>query len=362
MRIVPHFLPFFLISTFACTASKSSDQPRQTGENLVTVRTEKLMQQATVERLRWTATTAPGAEIQLTFKGSGRIKTLNFQEGAVVKAGDLLGTLVEEDYWSYRKLAQIQVKTLEPDAARMQTLAGQDALPQAEADRMQGKVNVARAQLRQADVALSGVFLRAPIAGVIEKKSVSEGDLVSPAREVGKLLDLSQIRVVIPASEQELAHLKPGSTVNLEFSDPGKKITGKIDHISPLADFKTRTFPVTILVDNEFVDDRPVLRGGMKAVVTLELPGPPTLRVPFSAVLRSEDRRTYVYLVRSGRAAVAFVKTGRLIQGRLEILEGLAPGDELVVSGQQFLRDGTPVSVRAGTPVSVRAGTPSMNP
>ncbi|PKN27753.1 MAG: hypothetical protein CVU65_01385 [Deltaproteobacteria bacterium HGW-Deltaproteobacteria-22] len=370
MRIVAIILSILLFSTFACTESPSGDQPRQTGENQVTVRTEnqvtvrtenqvtvrteKLVQQATVERLRWTATTAPGAEIQLTFKGSGRIKTLNFQEGAVVKAGDLLGTLVEEDYWSYRKLAQIQVRTLEPDAVRMQTLAGQDALPQAEADRMQGKVNVAKAQLRQADVALSGVFLRAPIAGVIEKKSVSEGDLVSPAREVGTLLDLSRIRVVIPASEQELTHLKPGSTVNLEFSDPEKKTTGKIDHISPLADFKTRTFPVTILVDNEFVGDKPVLRGGMKAIVTLELPGPPALRVPFSAVMRSEDRRTYVYLARSRRAAVAYVKTGRLIHGRLEILEGLAPGDELVISGQQFLRE--------GTPVFVRDQAPSMNP
>ncbi|MBU1412451.1 biotin/lipoyl-binding protein, partial [Myxococcota bacterium] len=113
MRIVAIILSILLFSTFACTESPSGDQPRQTGENQVTVRTEnqmtvrteKLVQQATVERLRWTATTAPGAEIQLAFKGSGRIKTLNFQEGAVVKAGDLLGTLVEEDYWSYRKLA-----------------------------------------------------------------------------------------------------------------------------------------------------------------------------------------------------------------------------------------------------------------
>jgi RND family efflux transporter MFP subunit len=352
MRIIAKFLFILLISAAACTESGTQPQPRPIAENVVTVRTGKLAPQADVERLRWTAVTAPRAEVSLTFKGSGRIKTLHFEEGAVVKQGDLLGTLVEEDYWSYRKLAQIQVRTLEPDARRMQNLAVQDALPQAEADRMQGKVNVAKAQLRQADAALSGVFLRAPVAGVIEKKSVAEGDLVSPAREVGKLLDLSQVRVVISASERELVHLAPGATVNLEFSDPAMKTTGKIDRISPLADFRTRTFPVTILIDNEFAGDKPVLRGGMKVVVSLELPGAPALRVPFSAVLRAEDRRTYVYLVRAGRAVMTYVRTGRLFQGRLEILEGLAAGDEVVLSGQQFLREGTEVTIRADAPLN----------
>jgi len=346
-------LPWILLT--ACAEPASKNRPQTTGENVVPVRTELVVSQATVERLRWTGTTAPKAEISLTFKGSGRIKKLNFSEGDVVRENDQLGSLVEEDYWSYRRLAQVQVRTLEPDARRMQNLAGQDALPQAEADRMQGKVNVAKAQLRQADAALSGVLLRAPIAGVIDQKAVSEGDLVSPAREVGKLLDLSQIRVVISASDRELVHLTPKATVNLEFSHPARRITGKVDHISPLADFKTRTFPVTILVDNEFVEGRPVLRGGMKAVVTFELPGAPTLRLPFSAVLRSEDRRTYVYLARGGRARTAYVKTGRLIHGRLEILEGLAPSDEVVVSGQQFLREGTPLVVKpevaGGSPV-----------
>ncbi len=346
MRLPPTLLCLLLLLPTACSEPRSKGSESGAAENVVFVRTEKLASLPTVERLRWTATTAPRAEVQLMFKGSGRVKKLNFQEGDVVKADDLLGTLVEEDYWSYRQLAKVQVKTLEPDARRMQNLAGQDALPQAEADRMQGKVNVARAQLRQADAALSGVFLRAPIAGVIEKKSVSEGDLVSPAREVGRLLDLTQIRVVISASDQELGVLVPGAVVTLEFSDPGRRTTGKIDRISPLADFKTRTFPVTIVVDNEFVDGRPVLRGGMKAVVTLERPGANTLRLPFSAVLRSEDRRTYVYVARQGRAATAFVKTGRLIHGRLEILEGLSPGDEVVISGQQFLREGTPLAFR----------------
>jgi membrane fusion protein (multidrug efflux system) len=339
-------LLFTALAATACAETTAKNQESKTAERTVTVRVEALASRPIAERLRWTALTAANAEVQLTFKGSGRVRKLHFEEGSVVRAGDLLGTLVEEDYWSYRKLARIQVKTLEPDARRLQSLAEQEALPQAEADRMRGKVNVARAQLAQADAALSGVFLRAPIDGVIEKKAVSEGDLVSPAREVGRLLDLSQVRVVVHASDTELAVLTPGAKVELELPDPPRRTTGTVDRVSPLADFKTRTFPVTILVKNELVDGRPVLRSGLKVVVTLELPGNATLRVPFSAVLRAEDRRNYVYLVREGHAALVFVKPGRLIHGRLEILEGLAPGDVLVVSGQQFLREGTPLSIR----------------
>ena len=335
-----------VLATAACGRPSNGAPEDAKAERQVTVRVETVTAQAGVERLRWTATTAANAEVQLTFKGSGRIKKLNFEEGAVVKAGDVLGTLVEEDYWSYRKLASIQVRTLEPDARRLQNLAGQDALPQAEADRMQGKVNVARAQLAQADAALAGVVLRAPIDGVIEKKSVSDGDLVSPAREVGRLLDLSSVRVVVNASEAELAFLAPKTVVNLEFADPPRKTTGAVDRVSPLADFKTRTFPVTILVKNELVDGRPVLRAGLRAVVTLDRPAAPVVRVPFSAVLRGEDRRNYVYVARDGHAAAVFVRPGRLLHGRLELLEGLAPGDRLVISGQQFLRAGTPLIIR----------------
>lgn len=343
----PIALLFLLaLAATACSQTTAKSHESKTGERTVTVRVEVLAAQPTAERLRWTALTAANAEVQLTFKGSGRIKKLDFREGSVVRAGDLLGTLVEEDYWSYRKLAHIQVKTLEPDARRLQNLAEQEALPQAEADRMRGKVNVARAQLAQADAALSGVFLRAPIDGVIEKKSVSEGDLVSPAREVGRLLDLSRLRVVVHASETELGFLTPGTRVELEFQDPPRRTSGTVDRVSPLADFKTRTFPVTILVPNELVDGRPVLRSGLRAVVTLERLGNPGLRVPFSSVLRAEDRRTYVYLARDGHAVPVFVKTGRLLHGRLELLEGLVPGDRLIVSGQQFLREGTPLSIR----------------
>ena len=214
------------MSAMAGCAQKMAPSPAAAQENVVAVRVETVRRHTVEETLRWSAATAPKAEISLTFKGSGRIRKLFFEEGTFVRKGQLLGQLVEEDYWSYAQLARVQVRTLEPDAKRLENLAAADAVPRAEAERMRGQVNVARAQLRQAEAALSGVLLQAPVDGVIEKKSVSEGDLVSPAREVAKLVDLSQVRVQFFASEEELAYLHPKTRVKLRFFSPEQEIEG----------------------------------------------------------------------------------------------------------------------------------------
>ncbi len=339
-------IPFLLaVLLFACQENNAPETlVRQ--EQPVSVFTMKVEPRRVNRDHRFFARTEPFSEIALMFKGSGRIRTLHFEEGARVKKDQLLGSLVEEDYESYRRLARIQVRTLEPDARRLQKLAEQEALPAAEAERMQGKVDVAKAQLRQADAAYSGIHLRAPADGFIEKKLVSVGDLVSPAREVARLLDLSRVQVVIPASEQELSILKPQTPVQLEFQDPPRKFASTVHRIAPLAEFKTRTFAVTILLDNEFEGNEPVFRAGMPVTVKVEHIGEDTLWVPFSSVLRDTDGRTFVYLSREGRAARVFVRTGELFDGQLRVIEGLASGDELITTGQHFLRPGTPLLIQ----------------
>lgn len=319
--------------------------PASVQENIVPVRVETVRRSRVGEILRWTGVTTPKSEIALAFKGSGRIRKLFFEEGVFVRKGQILGQLAEEDYDAYVQLARVQVRTLEPDAVRFERLASADAVPGAEAERMRGKVNVARAQLRQAEAALSGVLLKAPADGIIEKKSVSEGDLVSPAREVGKLLDLSQVRVQVAVSEEELALLAPGTPVKLRFFTPAQERTGVVEKISPMADFKTRTFPVSVLVDNELEDGKWKLRAGMRVEVMLERHFENSLIVPFSTVLQDEEGHLRVCRVQDDRANCVPVKTGRLIQGRLEILEGLDDGQMVIVSGQHFLRNKTKIKI-----------------
>lgn len=328
-----------------CTRHIStSAEPVQ--ENKIPVRVETVHRGRIQETLRWSAVTAPKMEVALTFKGSGRIRKLLFEEGTFVRKGQLLGQLVEEDYWSYAQLARVQVRTLEPDAKRLENLADVDAVPRAEAERMRGQANVARAQLRQAEAALSGVLLTAPIDGVIEKKSVSEGDLVSPAREVAKLVDLSQLWIHLAASEQELAFLHPGTRINLRFFNPEQEIDGIVERISPMADFKTRTFSVSVRVKNEMTSKGQwKLRAGMRVTATLVRYIENCLTVPFSAVLQDEEGHTRVCLAQEGRAKCIPVKTGRLLQGRIEILDGMLDGQAVIVSGQQYLRDASKIHI-----------------
>lgn len=337
--------------------SAAADAPTgRVQEDVVPVRLETVHPRPVTQVLRWTATTMPRAEVSLTFKGSGRIRKLFFEEGAFVRKGQKLGQLVEEDYWSYAQLARVQVRTLEPDAKRLENLAAADAVPRAEAERMRGQANVARAQLRQAEAALSGVFLNAPMDGIIEKKSVSQGDLVSPAREVARLVDLSQVRVQLAASEEELAFLKPQARVKLRFFHPRWETEGFVERISPMADFRTRTFPVSVLVDNAMENGQWKLRAGMRVEVTLERPLGERITVPFPAVLQDEEGVSRVCVAENGRARCLPVQVGRLLEGRLEILQGLSAGQQVIVSGQHYLRNDSKIAVLPAEPASGKSG------
>jgi len=215
-------------------------------------------------------------------------------------------------------------------------------------ERTQAELNLAQAQIKQAEAALEQMnvnldeaTIEAPFSGVVSRKYVDEGAYVGPATPLFKLVDIHQVEITGGVTDRHYPKLRVGETrAELEVDAyPGEKFTGCLSRVRPELDRVTRTVAVTICVPNE--DGR--LKPGMYARIKLVLEERNHVPLVPDEALISFQGETRVYVVNQGKAHTREVRIG-LEEGNLnEVLDGLQPGEKVVVRGHQMLREGTPV-------------------
>lgn len=220
-----------------------------------------------------------------------------------------------------------------PDA-----LAGADALVQAARERLRnwdiGDAAVAR--LEETGQIQRALILQAPTRGIVLQRMATLGMRVMPGERLFEIGDLSTLWLMADVFEQDLDAVAVGAQASFEVpSQPGRQRIGKVDFIYPTLDEPTRTTRVRLVVDNP----DGTLRPGMYATVDLRNVDPkPVLSVPDLAVLDTGQRQVVLVALGEGRFESRDVRTGRRAEERVEILDGLEPGED-VVTRANFLID-----------------------
>jgi multidrug efflux pump subunit AcrA (membrane-fusion protein) len=259
-------------------------------------------------------------------------------------------------------IQQLQREEASYVAARAQYERSLEALREGETGFRPEDVAKAEAEVRQVQAAMERIrdelaktAVRAPLTGFLVKKHAEAGQWVEEGGKIADLVTLDRVEVVTLIAEREIGRIAVGDQAAFTVDAyPGRIFTGRISHIVPQADLQSRAFPVKIEVDNP--PGFP-LKGGMLARVAIEYGAPRrTVLVPKDAVLRRGDRDV-VFVVNRETAHHREVTTGRAVEGFLEIVRGdLKPGEAIVVTGNEALRDGAPVQVvPAGTAPRPRA-------
>ncbi len=196
----------------------------------------------------------------------------------------------------------------------------------------------ARAGLKAARVMLSYAIIRAPFDGVITGRMVDPGDMANPGVPAIRVEDDSLYRLICSVPESQAVHLSLGQRVICVIEAlQGARLTGVVSEIVPAADPASRTLTVKA--------DLPHYRGlktGLFGRMIFTVGSRKALLVPREAVVTHEGV-TGVWTVRDGKAAFRVVKTGAATDGEIEILSGISAGDEVIVQGQEHLREGQPV-------------------
>lgn len=311
------------------------------------------------------------------------VDEMHFTEGVEVKKGDVLFVLDKKPF--LEKLAaakgslaesQAALKKYQTDVARLQPLAEKKAVPQQDLDNSlaaldAGKANVLTAQSRveTAQLNLGYCDVLAPITGLIGAKQVSIGDLVGKGEPtlLATMSTLDPIWFYCNISEvdyiqAETKSRKLGRDINtlpltlvlsngLEHPNPGKFV-----FIDRAVDVKTGTLRIRA----EFPNPQKILRPGMFARARVDLGiRKDCLEVPERALVELQGKTFLWIIAPDGKASQRAVKTGETNGSNTLILEGLKPGERVVIEGLQKVREGLPVTAMTSAQMAALQSAPA---
>ena len=295
-------------------------------------------------------------EVDVAAELSGTVSAVYVDEGDSVTAGQLL---LELDP-SKRELAleqaskEVQRTRAALEEARLKLerrvdLAQRETISREVLDNAQLAVDATSATHQRALAAeqlarreLADTRIESPTAGLVDVQYVEPGEPVMAGASLIKLQASGGFRVQTWVSESDVLLLSPGNTVEVEAAGlPGQVFPGRIEWVGVKADAATGNFPVKLVLETAEASLRP----GMTASVKLQARAlGEVLALPENALV-DRDRRRVVFVVEEGVARRREPVLGAGLSGQLRVLAGLAPGEEIIVSGQRQLVDGSPVSV-----------------
>jgi RND family efflux transporter MFP subunit len=265
------------------------------------------------------------------------------QGAAIVQVDAELKNIGVQQAAAQRLAAEAALEKAELDHERNEQLFKQNAITKNQLELSALGVKSATAQLKGAQSQeslakrqLSDAAIKSPFAGLVSQRFVNQGETVAPGVRIATIVDDSKMKLKVNVGEMEIGYLKIGDKVNVTVDAlPGQQFTGRVAAISGKADM-ARTFSTEIEIENP----GKALKSGMfaRAEIAREA-SHEVATVPADAVMTNGDK-TQVYIIRGGIANLTAVKVGTATPQRVEILEGVKPGDEVVTFGQSQLKDG----------------------
>lgn len=273
----------------------------------------------------------------------GIVLAVKVEEGARVERGQSLAELDARELEAQVRGAESSLALAESNFRRSEQLRQQQIITQTEYDRDEAALAAARASLDQLRTRLGYARVVAPTTGVVTEKRVEAGDAVSTQTRLFTIADVSTLVTRVQVSELEVRSLRAGDRVHVTVDAlAGEGVGASIRRIFPSADSATRLVPVEIALTGPVVER---LRPGytVRAVFLLDR-RTDALLIPSRAVSGPVGARA-AYVVASGLVERRTVRVGPDLDGRTEVLEGLAEGDSVIVSGSAMLREGAKARV-----------------
>ncbi len=327
----------------------------------------------------------PARQAKLGFQVGGRLQGPLLAEGTMVEEGADLATLDPADYQvqaeaagaasdtalagvdraaALLEQAEAAYQKAQLDYERMKSLFEANTISRAQFDDAGTQLSLAAAKYREAQSAyfegqgssvsdyqraqaqaglsrlqLSHTGLTAPFKGTILKKLGESGEMVSAGAPVYVIGDLDQIKVEVTLAAAALKDWQAGDPVNVTSPDlPGQNWAGAVSQVNPAVDTQTGTFLMEVKVDNP----GHALKPGMVARVASTRQTGAALWIPVGALVKRGSDVT-VFVVRDDQSFARKITTGETTGNLIQVLEGLAPGEELVIRGALYLHDGDPV-------------------
>lgn len=351
-------------------AEKKAQQPVSQAEEAIPVRVETVQLADIQEELSFTGNIRPKLEVKIFSKVSGRLEELLVDKGDTVTQGENLAIIDHEEIEARVKQAEAslavaqaqleQVKAeleqIASDRDRITTLYKQGVASKQDFDSVEARykasvaqqqltgaqINMTKASLEQDRIRLNESTIVSPLEGVVAEKYLEPGDMVMLATPLLSVVNMETVKVLINVEDKLLTRIQPGTKTTVTVDTyPEKEFEGQVSKISPTIDPLTRTVEVEILIANPAQQLKPGMFARVKIIVAQHSQVPV---IPDSAILR-DQAGSYVYTVNNQKAKRVSVKLGLSQGARVEVSQGLKPGDLLIIAGQHNVSEDSKVSI-----------------
>jgi RND family efflux transporter MFP subunit len=301
----------------------------QTVESLKRVATEEVI-----------GTVRPKRSASISANVSGAIEQMLVAPGQSVKAGELLVQIDAREIQARLDQAQAVRDQAQKDTERFKTLIQQNAVTQQEFEAVQSRFRIAEATVAEARTMLGYSKIVAPFDALVTAKRADVGDLAAPGKPLLELEDPTALRLEADVPEALLGKIELNDKLAVRVPSANLSLEAVVTEIAPAADPVSRTFRVKL-------DLPPAagLRSGQFGRVAVPVAEISALRAPSGAVV-VRGQMEIAFVIVNQRAQLRLVKTGKFLDGEVEIVSGLSPGEQLVVAGAAQLLDGQPVEAK----------------
>lgn len=281
------------------------------------------------------------ASATLRAEAPGQILRLHFEDGQQVKKGSALFSIEATVLEAEVNEARANVEQSEAAYNRAKELITNRLISATDYDTARANYNVAVARLLSSEARLSKTIIRAPFDGTAGLRRINVGDYATIGQELVDIVQLNPLRLDFNVPETLLSHVKPGQVVEVTVGAyPDDRFAGEITAIAPAIDVDGHNVAIRARLPNPDLKLRP----GLFAQVTVTMAVKPTaLMVPEQAIWPIGLDKT-IFVVEDGKAQQRNIRTGQRQDGLVEVVSGLAAGDEIVVAGQMKIFDGASVT------------------
>jgi membrane fusion protein (multidrug efflux system) len=366
-------LSMIALSLFTLSACGGSDDAQSSGQSrgggrsamagpgmgggapsaAVPVQVQPVARRSISQYLETNGTLEAENEVDIVARTSGPVTQILTEEGQTIRAGELIATIDEREAQN-----QVAIATVARDEAKLaydrtKSSFDEGLVSQEAYDTALSKLSSAQAQLESAEIQLSYTKIRAPFGALVVTRNIKLAQHVSSGATLFRISDFTPLLCRVEVPEKDFSKIRVGQTAHIRVEAyPEEKFEAEVARLRPTVDAATGTFTVTLEVDG-----REMLRPGMFASVFLKTETRENATVIPRNALVLDSLGDTVYVKVDGQAERREVALGLRDEDSVEVIQGVAEGDLLVVVGQDGLADGTPIEVMGEAPAPARGAS-----
>ena len=324
-----------LLPAIGCKSNKKKIAPKENAAisvDIVVAGSENI-----TSSLEVNGTVLSNEMIELRPEISGRLIYLNIPDGAKIKQGTILARVNDADLQAQMEQQKTQLELAMKTEKRLSDLLKVNGVNQADYDAALSQVNLIQANIKVLNAQLEKTVIKAPFAGELGLREVSQGAYVTPSTLLGTLQQTDKVKIDFTVPETYSAIVKKGDKVRITTSGSTESIEAVISAIEPQVNSVTRNIKV-----RAFLSSGVILPGAFVKVMLDQKRQ--SIMVPSNSII-PDALSNQVVVIHNKKAVFTNVETGLRNANLVELTKGVNIGDSIIISGMLFVRPNAFVKV-----------------